>query len=285
MSSERVLPIGGLLDEAAERLRTAGVPKPKREANRLWAWQQRAPAGQAVLDRDRHADGAARSAFEAAVARRVAGEPMAYVLGWTGFRNLELRTDRRALIPRPESELVVEHGLRLARTGRALDLCTGTGCLGLALAQEGSFELVVGADCSAEALALAGENARATGLPLRLVRGDLGGGLRGAGFELIVSNPPYLTDAEHSALDRSVRDWEPRLALASGPDGLEVSRAILTQGMGLAVPGGRLVMELDSNRAGATAELARASGWGEVQVLDDLFGRARYLVARRGLEA
>lgn len=282
MSSEGAAAIGGLLDAAADRLRAAGIVKPRREANRLWAWQNRITPGQAVLDRLREAEAPRREAFEAAVSRRVAGEPLAYVLGSTGFRTLELTVDRRALIPRPETELLVDHALRLVRSGRALDVCTGSGCLALALAAEGGFSQVIGSDLSRDAVALAALNARASRLPAQLVRSDLGTAFRGERFDLVVSNPPYLTEVEYQGLDPSVKAWEPREALIAGPDGLAAIRRLLEQAPGLLAPGGWMVMELDFSRADLTAELARGAGLVAVNVLNDLFGRARYLVARRG---
>ena len=282
MSSEGGAAIGGLLDAAADRLRAAGIVKPRREANRLWAWQNRITPGQAVLDRLREAEAARREAFEAAVARRVAGEPLAYVLGSSGFRTLELAVDRRALIPRPETELLVDHALRLVRTGRVLDVCTGSGCLALALATEGGFSQVIGSDISRDAVTLAALNARACRLPALLVRSDLGTAFRDECFDLLVSNPPYLTEAEYQALDSSVKAWEPREALVSGGDGLAATRRLLEQAPRLLRPGGWLVMELDFSRSDLTAELARGAGLVGVTVRDDLFGRARYLIARRG---
>lgn len=282
MSSEGAAAIGSLLDAAADRLRAAGIVKPRREANRLWAWQNRITPGQAVLDRLREAEAFRREAFETAVSRRVAGEPLAYVLGSTGFRTLELTVDRRALIPRPETELLVDHALRLVRSGRALDVCTGSGCLALALAAEGGFSQVIGSDLSSDAVALAALNAGACRLPALLVRSDLGTAFRGERFDLLVSNPPYLTEAEYRELDPSVKAWEPRDALIAGPDGLAVTRRLLEQAPGLLAPGGWLVMELDFSRGDLTAGLARGAGLVAVNVLNDLFGRARYLVARRG---
>ena len=282
MSSEGAAAIGGLLDAAADRLRAAGIVKPRREANRLWAWQNRITPGQAVLDRLREAEAPRREAFEAAVSRRVAGEPLAYVLGSTGFRTLELTVDRRALIPRPETELLVDHALKLVGSGRALDVCTGSGCLALALAAEGGFSQVIGSDLSSDAVALAALNVRACRLPVLLVRGDLGTAFRGERFDLVVSNPPYLTEAEYQGLDPSVKAWEPQEALIAGLDGLAVTRRLLEQAPGLLAPGGWLVMELDFSRADLTAELARGAGLTEIHVRNDLFGRARYLVARRG---
>lgn len=282
MRSEGAAAIGSLLDAATERLRAAGIVKPKREANRLWAWQNRITPGQAVLDRPREAEAPRREAFEAAVSRRMAGEPLAYVLGSTGFRTLELAVDRRALIPRPETELLVDHALRLVRTGRALDVCTGSGCLALALAAEGGFSQVIGSDVSRDAVALAAHNARSCRLPARLVRSDLATAFRGERFDLVVSNPPYLTEAEYQALDSSVKAWEPREALVSGRDGLAATGRLLEQVPGLLAPGGWLVMELDFSRSELTAGMARGAGLVDINVLNDLFGRARYLVARRG---
>ena len=282
MSSDGPVAIGSLLDAATDRLRAAGIAKPRREANRLWAWQNRITPGQAVLDRDRGSDAPARLAFEHAVERRAAGEPLAYVLGSAGFRNLELVMDGRALIPRPETELLVDHALRLVRSGSALDLCTGSGCLALSLAQEGDFASVTGSDISREALSLAAVNVRRSSLPVRLVLGDLGAGLRRGRFDLVVSNPPYLTEAEYDALDPSVKAWEPRVALVAGRDGLAHVRRILTEASGLLRTGGWLVMELDFTRSATVAGLALAAGFSTINVLDDLFGRARYLVACQG---
>jgi release factor glutamine methyltransferase len=141
---------------------------------------------------------------------------------------------------------------------------------------------VVGADLSADALALAAANAAATEQPLQLVRSDLGSAFRGECFDLIVSNPPYLSEAEYTALDPSVSRWEPRLALASGPDGLAATRRLLLEARALLRPGGWVVMELDSTRSGSVAQLAGEAGWREVGRWDDLFGRPRYLTATCG---
>jgi release factor glutamine methyltransferase len=275
--------IGELIERAATRLRTAGVTKPRREAHRLWAWMNRTTPSQVYFGRDREADAEVARAFEDAVARRAAGEPLAYLLGSIGFRRLELRCDRRALIPRPESESLVDLALARVRTGRALDLGTGTGCLALALAQEGAFSEIVATDLSEDALALARENAALTGLSIRLVRSDLGTGLAGEQFDLVVSNPPYISEPEYAALDDSVKAWEPAMALVSGPDGLAVTRRMLGEARSLVLSGGWLVMELDSSRCAIAAECAGRAGWTEIDVHDDLFGRPRYLTARQGL--
>src|SRR5687767_3162874 len=144
------------------------------------------------------------------------------------------------------------------------------------------FSQVIGSDLSRDAVALAALNARACRLPALLVRSDLGTAFRDERFDLVVSNPPYLTEAEYQGLDPSVKVWEPPEALIAGPDGLAAIRRLLEQAPGLLAPGGWMVMELDFSRADLTAELARGAGLVAVNVLNDLFGRARYLVARRG---
>ncbi len=272
--------VADLIEDAAGKLRGAGVIKPRREANRLWAWQHRVSPGENWMTRDRDAGAEPARAFADAVERRVRGEPLAYILGSIGFRRLEIRCDRRALIPRPETEGVIELALALVPSGTALDLGTGTGCLGLALRDEAGFQ-VTAVDCSAPALALAAENVTATGLSIELVHDDLGGSLAARSFDLIVSNPPYLTEAEYAALPPAVKAWEPREALVSGSDGLDVTRRVLAQGQSMLLGGGWLVMEIDCARSDAVAGLARSTGWEEVRVESDLFGRDRYFAARR----
>lgn len=274
--------VSTLIEGATARLRAAGVIKPKREAHRLWAWMSSRSLGEAWLAAEQGADTARAEAFEQAVARRIAGEPLAYVLGSAGFRNLDLKCDTRALIPRPETEGLVELALSLACTGQALDIGTGSGCIALALAQEGDFDQVTGVDVSPGALALARENGERTGIGVRWLASDLDGALEDERFDLIVANPPYLTEAEHAALDPAVAGWEPRLALVSGPDGLELTRAVMAAARRRLVPGGWLALELDCTRSGTTAELAVAEGFVDVRVRDDLFGRARCLSARQG---
>lgn len=274
--------VAELIDAATARLRAAGVVKPRREANRLWAWLNRVTPGEAYLNRDQATTSSRAADFGLAVERRLAGEPLAYVLGHIGFRRLEIRCDRRALIPRPESEGVIDHALRRVRQGRVLDLGTGTGCLALALADEGEFSEIVAADISEAALELARENAELTGFAVRFVQSDFGAGLASASFNLVVSNPPYVSEAEYQALDPSVRQWEPALALVSGPDGLDASRRVLAEAARLLAPRGWLVMELDSTRGEAVASQARQAGYDDVGVWNDLFGRPRYLSAQLG---
>lgn len=272
----------GLLESAGQLLAAAGVPEPRREAIRVWSDLDRSSAAATMLARGESVVGERAMAYIAAVGRRAAGEPLAYVTGWTGFRRLTLATDARALIPRPETEGLVELALARVQQGTAADIGTGTGAIALSLADEGDFESVVGVDISPDALDLARSNGAHLGLSVEWLAGDLVAPLAGRQLDLVVSNPPYLTDAEYAALGPSVRDFEPRLALPSGPDGLTAIRRLLDEGRAVTAPGGWMLLEVDSRRAAATAALAEGFGWRDVSVLDDLFGRARYLLARQG---
>jgi release factor glutamine methyltransferase len=274
--------VGRLLTEARARLRDAGVDEAPREAARIWAGLLHLPTGEAWLARERQATEDEAARFVDAVERRASGEPLAYVTGWTGFRRLTIRTDRRGLIPRPETEGLVDMVLAKRRDGIAADVCTGTGCIALALADEGRFETVHAVEFDAEAHALATENIRGSGLRVRLHLGDLVTPLLGLGLDVLVSNPPYIAEEEYLALDGSVRDWEPRLALASGRDGLQHTRRLFDEGREALRAGGLLALELDATRAVASADLATHYGWTDIAVHRDLYGRERYLTARRG---
>jgi release factor glutamine methyltransferase len=270
-----------LLDEGTATLAAAGAASPRREAHRLWLELSGGQAGIVAVSPGRAVAAELAAAFVGAVRRRAAGEPLAHVIGQTGFRHLTLRSDARALIPRPETEGLVELVLARVRSGRIADIGTGSGCIALSLATEGSFEQVLAVDRSAAALALAAENRGAVGARVDLLRGDLVAPLRPAGLDALVSNPPYLTAGEYAALDRAVRDWEPRVALESGADGLEASARLLDEGRAVVRLGGWLALEVDCTRAGQCAAQAAALGWSDVAVHADLFGRERYLLARR----
>ena len=273
--------VGALVADGARRLREAGVSEPRREATRLWAGVTNGNAADATLDRERFVDRQTEARYERAVARRSAGEPLAHVIGMIGFRKLDLNSDARALIPRPETEGLIDLLLQRVRTGRIVDVGTGSGCIALSLVQEGSFDEVVALDTSRDALSLAKRNCESTGLRLNLVQGDMCHPLRKDAFDALISNPPYLTEAEYGDLDPSVGQWEPKLALVGGPDGMYAIRRLLDEGRDVLSPRGWLALEVDCTRAAATAVQASALGWQDVSVHVDLFGRERYLLARR----
>lgn len=272
-----------LLSQATAELAAAGVTEPRREALRLWS-ELRPSAAEVILEGDAGANPELAAALRDAVRRRALGEPLAHVAGRSGFRRLVLRTDRRALIPRPETEGLVDLLLGRMRSGCVADIGTGTGCLALSLAAEGDFELVAAVDSSEEALGLAAENRDALRLPVTLVRGDLCAPLRPHSLDAVISNPPYLTEREYAELDPSVKAWEPAEALVSGPDGLRATVRLLRESRDVLRPEGWLALEVDCTRAGEVAARAESLGWMDVAIHADLFGRERYLLARRSAE-
>lgn len=277
--------IAAALGEAVQRLELGGIPYARREATALWAACDGLRPAEVFLRREGIADRATAARFWEAVRRRASGAPFAYVVGRMSFRSLEVQTDSRALIPRPETEGLVELVLRWADAkpagGVAADIGTGCGCIALALAVEGPFEQVLAVDSSPDAVALARENVARLRphVPVEVRLGDLVEPLAGRRCRVIVANPPYLTDAEWEALDPAVKAFEPRLALASGADGLVASAAILAGAGALLESGGLLALEIDERRAAAVHGLAAAHGWRDVTIQQDLFGRPRYLLA------
>ena len=277
--------VGQALDAAAAVLSDAGVPEARHDVLRLWADLNRQSPAEVLLHRDRMMSPADSVRLSGALQRRVEGEPLAYVTGWAGFRHLTLIADRRALIPRPETEGLVDAALEMVSTGLAADIGTGTGAIALSLRAEAAFDEVFGVDLSPDALELARNNGVLTGLPVTWIEGDLVAPLAGRQVDLLVSNPPYLTTAEYDSLDRSVRDYEPGMALVGGEDGQRLLRRLIREGLAAVKPGGWLALEVDCRRADDTARVAAATGWTNVTIRDDLFGRARYVLAQRGRSA
>lgn len=283
--------IGAVIVAAVGELAAVGVPSPAREARLLWGAVTGTSGGEAWLHREAGAPPGATARFHRAVARRVRGEPPAYAAGAAAFRRLELRVDSRVLIPRPETEGLVQVALDWAtaegRTGAVADVGTGSGCIALSLAVEGAFQRVVATDISRGALRVASANlerVRAAGMAMATVELRLGAffaPLDGERFDAVVVNPPYLTAAEFEALDPSVRRYEPRAALVSGRTGLEHLATLVREARRHLTAGGLLAVEIDARRAGESLTLTRAQGWGRVGVQQDLFGRPRFLLAIR----
>ncbi|MFO1446712.1 MAG: peptide chain release factor N(5)-glutamine methyltransferase [Opitutaceae bacterium] len=225
------------------------------------------------------------------VRRRAAREPLQYILGETEFCGLTLKCDRRALIPRPETEYLIELiQQRFAPTGpaRVLDLGTGTGAVALGLARTLPTVEVVAVDASPEALALARENTERAGLSerVRLIESDWFGSIEpGLTFDLIVSNPPYLTTQEVAETQPEVREFEPQRALGSGADGLNDLRRIIDGAPSWLTSGGLLALETGIGHHAALAELAKKTGWAGFESKPDLTGRDRYVFLRRTLPA
>ena len=277
--------VTAVLADAEQLVARAAIAEPRREALMLLAAVAARSPGDLWTRRDEPVDTETLEAFANAVARRAAGAPAAYASGTAAFRTLELAVDRHVLIPRPETEGLVERVLAWSRAagrwGTVVDVGTGSGCVALSLAVEGTYARVVATDVSERALALARRNAAAVA-PAALIEfraGDLLWAIGEERVDAIVSNPPYVTAAEWETLEPGVRDHEPRLALVGGADGLAHTAALLRLARGRLHAGGLLALELDCRRADRTLALARAEGWKSARVERDLFGRERYLLA------
>ncbi len=230
-------------------------------------------------DFDRPLTDAELDGYRDLVARRSRHEPVAYILGEWGFRRLTLAVDRRALIPRPETEIVVERclaRLRDVEAPRVLDVGTGTGAIALALADELDTARVTAIDVSADALALARENVARTGLEVELLEHDLGDGLPAGPWDLVASNPPYVEPEELGTLMPDVRDYEPHLALVGRGATESVARAATA----VLAPGAWLVLEVGDGQAAVTAALLAGLGYAEVVTTADLTGRDRVVEGR-----
>lgn len=277
--------IARALCAATRRLREAGIESPRAEARLLLRHVTGLAPELLVRERDRVlvADELAR--LEALVAGRAAREPVAYLLGEREFWSLPLRVRPGVLVPRPETETLVEAALAAfpERTAalRILDLGTGSGCLLAALLHEYPNAFGVGVDRSAEALAVAADNLAALGLAARarLVRGDWGTALSGP-FDLVVANPPYVASGELEALAPEVERYEPRLALDGGPDGLSAYRALLPDLLRLLAAHGLACLEIGAGQAATLRALFAAAGF-TVALRADLAGIARCLLLRR----
>ena len=276
------------VDSATARLEAAGVEGARRTAE--WIAEEVTGAGRVALyvsGARLDVDQLARA--EGMVARRAAGEPVQYVLGHADFYGLRLAVTPAVLVPRPETEAVVEEALRRLAPFEApwvLDVGTGSGAVALAVASERPDAAVVAADVSDEALAVAAANAERLGLDVTFAHADA---LRPAfadavppTFDLVVSNPPYVPESERAGLQREVRDWEPGLALfVPDDDPLVFYRALAGHAGRLLRPGGWLVAETHADHGRAVAALWGGAGLEAAEVLPDLAGRDRVAVARR----
>jgi release factor glutamine methyltransferase len=283
------LSVSALVTRMAEILRPSLGKDAVAEARELLALIHDQPRHWPMTSGDDPLDAAQERVAMTAAARRAAGAPIQYAAGRAAFRHLTLDVDQRVLIPRPETEQLVEIVLALTAANSAgivVDVGTGSGAIALALATEGAFDEVIGTDVSLDALAVARANAERYAASARsrfdFRHGSLLDPVPERGLRAVVSNPPYISFAEAASLPASVRDWEPSVALFSASDGMATTARLMREAADALAPGGLLALEVDEWRAGAVADLGRALGaYVNVQVLPDLTGRERFVVARR----
>ncbi len=272
--------------EARERLKAAGVDSPVMDARLLVELATGASRAELLSDPHRPLAAGQVQALDGFVERRRRREPMSHILGRKGFWSILLKVGPQVLTPRPETELLVEWALQAfapdARL-RVLDLGVGSGAILLALLAERPAATGLGVDVSEEALAMARDNAAALGLRGRagFLRGDWTAGLAEEGFDLVVSNPPYIPSGEIAGLEPEVREHEPRLALDGGPDGLDAYRRLAPEILRVLRPAGRFAVEIGPGQAGAVRAMFEAAGAVGVEVAQDLGGCERIVTGSK----
>ena len=280
--------VSQLVDMIAETLRGAGISEPVLEARDIVAALYDAPRFWPIANAASPVDAAHNARATATMRLRAVGAPLAYAVGRASFRSLTLDVDERVLIPRPETErlvdLVLEHAPR--HGGVAVDVGTGSGAIAVALATEGHFQRVYGTDISRDALAVAQRNVDASAqtrrAPVELRHGSLLGPVSEVRADVIVSNPPYIALGEATELPASVRDWEPAVALYSGASGMTATARLVREATDILEPGGLLALEVDMRRASLAAELvSREQRFHHIRVELDLTGRERFVLATK----
>ncbi|MDQ6730878.1 MAG: peptide chain release factor N(5)-glutamine methyltransferase [Actinomycetota bacterium] len=266
-------PVGLALAEGRDRLAAAGCESPRLDAELLLGAVLGVERARLIMDRHDQLSGPAWAAFQGLLARREAREPVAYILGRRAFRRLDLVVDGRVLIPRPETELLVEIALGLPTGARVADVGTGSGAIALALADERPDLAVIGLDISEHALQVARANAARLGLEVSFRCADL---LDEGSYDAVLANLPYVP--EETELAPEIADYEPAEALCAGPDGLDVVRRLVTRIAGRAVRPAMLGLEISPEQAPATEALIRGAGYATVQTHADLAGHARVVV-------
>jgi release factor glutamine methyltransferase len=273
------------LEAATEGLAAAGVEAPRLDAELLLSEATGWDRARIASEPDARLPVGASREFAEMVRRRLRREPVAYILGRKGFRRIELIVERRALIPRPETELLVEVALEL-RPAEVLDVGTGCGAIALAVADELPDTRVVAIDISMDALRVAQANTESLGLGDRVdvvsrgVNSLAGAEPDGRPFDLLLANLPYVSEAEWEGLAPEIREYEPRDALVAGPTGLEAIEALLAEVAELAQQPAAVGLEVGAGQSAAVAELVAAAGYREVETRADLSGIERVVVGR-----
>ncbi|MBS2018598.1 MAG: peptide chain release factor N(5)-glutamine methyltransferase [Deltaproteobacteria bacterium] len=273
--------IASLVKWAIDDFRTRGIENPRLDAELIVAHALEIDRMRVILDGARPLDGAELALLRDLVKRRRAYEPVAYLRGEREFYGLRFRVDKRVLVPRPDTETLVDVALarskHVSMCMRQLDLCTGSGCVAIAMAKQRPTAQVIATDLSPDALAVARDNALRLGAyNVGFLQGDLFGALAAAGaagarpFDVITANPPYIPSGDILGLAPDVKDHEPKLALDGGEDGLVLVRKIVSEAPKHLEKGGLLAMEIDCKEAAETAELFAKAGFTDVRIARDL---------------
>ena len=292
MTTERLsetVNVSRLLDDLARRLNIAGIAEPFSEAREIVAALYDVPRFWPLMNGNLDVDADTLARSQSAVDKRIQGAPLAYAVGRASFRHLTLDVDERVLIPRPETEQLVDLVLdetSSSEGGVAIDVGTGSGAIAIALAAEGHFSRVYATDISRDAVDVARHNVELSKsllrAPLEILHGSLLGPLLDVRARAVVSNPPYIALGEAATLPASVRDWEPAVALFSGNDGLRATARLVREAADVLAPGGLLALEVDVRRASLVAELvSRERRFHAIRMELDLTGRERFVLARR----
>jgi release factor glutamine methyltransferase len=281
-----VLLLHNLMREGAERLGTGPHPQRARADAELLLLSVLGKNKAWLMAHGAEEVTAARAAsYNELVTQRLAGEPIQYILGEAEFYGLPFRVTRDVLIPRPETEHLMERALELAAAfaePRIVDIGTGSGAIAVALADQLPSAAVTAIDISAPALAVARENALRNGAArIRFLEGDLLAPVNGESFELVVSNPPYVPAADRASLSVEVREFEPELALFAGSDGLDIYRRLIPAAFAALPPGGFLLLEIGFGQSAQITHLLARSGFAQIEFVADLQGIARVACARR----
>jgi release factor glutamine methyltransferase len=281
--------IAEALKEAAERLRVASVPNDLLDAQTLLAEALGKDRTYLIVNFNQRLSEGILSAFSAMVERRAACEPLQYITGRQEFFGLDFEVTPDVLIPRPETELIVEEAIRIVQQERIarpviVDVGAGSGCIAVALAREVGDARLIASDVSEAALRVARRNAARHRLGDRVdfIASDLLDSFVGAAFaDFILSNPPYVSEEEMPSLQREVRDWEPRMALTDSNDGLSFYRRLLKDAPSRLKPGGRLICEMGYTQSEKISTMIDRQVWGDARLLDDLQGIPRTIVLRK----
>lgn len=272
---------------ATELLASSGVENPRREASLLLSTSINRDMVFLIAHPDHELSEQEIDSFKEYSLRRAKREPFQYICGYQEFYGLRFSVSRDVLIPRPETELIVEQAIRflqIRETRRFCDVGIGSGCISIAILKHVSNSFGIGCDVSERALELARKNAQMHGVVdrIRLIVSDILSNVDVSdGFDLIVSNPPYISKSEFPNLLPEVRDYEPRLALLGGEDGLEIIRKLILQAKGALKRGGKLIMEIGHDQANTVSKILQENGWNDVDFIPDLRGFLRIVIATK----